>query len=208
MYKLADLTGGLVFFNKSNAIEESIQQAVDDSELTCTLGFYPAQEGQDGSRHNLKVEVDKRGVSVRYRQNYFATRKPLAANERPSLEELLKDALDATQLELTAEAMPDPARPGFYEVRVSIDFHGVRLERRRTITGTVKGAVDVSFFIEGSRTARTIARKVEIADAQLAAALEKGVVVNDSTGAGMLRIVAQDRSTGAAGSVRITLGKR
>ena len=33
----ADLTGGLVFFNKSNAIEGSIQSAEDDGELTYTL---------------------------------------------------------------------------------------------------------------------------------------------------------------------------
>jgi hypothetical protein len=70
------------------------------------------------------------------------------------------------------------------------------------------GVVDVSFFIEGARTARTITRKIEILENQLAATLEKGIVVNDSIGAGVLRIVAQDRFTGAAGSVRIALSKR
>ena len=60
-------------------------------------------------------------------------------------------------------------------------------------------------FIEGARTARTITRKIEIPDAQLAAALEKGIAVNDSSAAGVLRIVAQDRSTGAAGFVRTHL---
>jgi VWFA-related protein len=54
----ADLTGGLVFYNKSNAIEESIQTAVDDGELTYTLGFYPTQESKDGTWHDLKVAVD------------------------------------------------------------------------------------------------------------------------------------------------------
>jgi hypothetical protein len=208
MNKLADLTGGLVFYNKSNAIEESIQTAVDDGELTYTLGFYPMPEEKDRASlnvHDLKVEVARRGVSLRYRQNYFASKTPAAANDRATLETLLKDPLDATQLQLVAETNPDPARPGFYEVRVSIDLHDVHLENQNS---TWVGAVDVSFLIEGARTARTITKKIEIPEDQLAAALEKGIAVTDSIGPGVLRIVVQDRSTGAAGSVRITLGKR
>jgi hypothetical protein len=212
MNMLADLTGGLVFYNKSNAVEESIRTAVDDGEPTYTLGFYPAQAEQDGVSHNvhdLKVEVARRGVSVRYRRNYFAPKTPAATNERPTLETLLKNPLDATQLELVAETMPDPAKPGFRQVHVSVDLHDVHLENRNN---TWVGAVDVSFFIEGSKTARTITKKVEIPDAELAVALEKGIAVNDSIGVdsqtGVLRIVVQDRTTGAAGSVRAQLGKR
>jgi VWFA-related protein len=208
----ADLTGGLVFFNKSNAIEDSIQAAVDDGELTYTLGFYPVQEEPAGASHNLhdlKVEVARRGVSVRYRHNYFASKTPVAANERPTLETLLKESLDATQLELVVETMPDQARPGFFNVRVSVDLHDVHLENRNN---TWVGAVDVSFYVDGSRAARTITRQIEIPEDQLASALEKGIVVNDSIGAdgqtGVLRIVAQDRATGAAGSVRAPLSKR
>jgi VWFA-related protein len=206
---LAGLTGGLVFYNQSNAIEESIQAAADDGELTYTLGFYPAQEEKEGSPlHNLKVEVAKPGVSVRYRKNYFAS-KTAAATERPTLEALLKDPLDATQLELAAGSSADAARPGAWQVRVSVDLHDVQLERQND---TWLGAVDVSFMIEGSRTARTITTKVTIPDKGLAAALEKGIVVNDSIDAGgqtgVVRVVARDRANGAAGSVRVPLGRR
>jgi hypothetical protein len=180
-----------------------------DGELTYTLGFYPSQDRQDGTWHALKVAVDRRGVNVRYRKNYFDSGTLAAANDRPTLAELFKGPLDATQLQLVAETMPDQPRPGFYQVRVSVDLHDVHLEKQNNAW---VGAVDVSFFVEGSRTARTIARKVEIPDDQLAAALEKGIVVNDSIGvegrAGELRIVAQDRATGAAGSVRLSLGRK
>jgi len=222
---LAGLTGGLVFFNKSNAIEESIQTAVDDGELTYTLGFYPMQEKQDGVSlkvHKLKVEVARRGVSVRYRQSYLASSAAAAASEGPaalarttdlrpvrSLEQLLKDPLDATQLELTAETMPDPARPGYWQVRVSVDLHDVHMEHENNM---FVAAVDVSLTIEGSQTARTLTTKVKIPEDQLAAALEKGIAVTDSIAwdgqAGVLRIVAQDRATGIAGSVRAPLGRR
>ena len=197
----ADLTGGLVFFNKSNAIEESIQSAVDDGEFIYTLGFYPTQEELDGSFHDLKVEVDRRGVSVRYRANYFASKT--AANDHPTLEQLLKDPLDATQLELVAEITPDR------QVRVTVDLHGVQLVKQDNIW---VGAVDVSFMSEGSRSARTITTKVKIPDRQLAETLEKGIVVNDPIGVdgqtGVLHIVARDQASGAAGSVRVPLGKK
>jgi hypothetical protein len=220
MNMLAGLTGGLVFYNQSNAIEESIQTAVNDADAgsTYTLGFYPAEDlrdriSKDRDVHSLKVKVAKRGVSVRYRESYSASFTPAMASDRPTIEQLLRDPLDATQLQLVAETMPDPARPGFLQVRVSIDLRGVQLEDQNN---TWVGTVDVAFLMEGSQTARTISTKVEIPDAQLAVDLEKGIVVNDSIEvkgqAGELRrvlhVVARDRASGAAGSVRVQVGRR
>jgi VWFA-related protein len=216
---LAGLTGGLAFFNKSNAIEETIQAAIDDGQLVYTLGFYPAQEKQEGaplkspSVHDLKVEVDQPGVSLRYRKNYFVS-KTATAHERASLEDLLKDSLNATQLELVAEPTPDPARPASWDVRATVDLHDVQLERQGNLW---VGGVDISFLVEGSRNFGTITKTVEIPDQQLAAYLGKGIVVNHAVQLdagqagvvrGVLRIVAQDRATGAAGSVRVLLGKK
>ncbi len=213
MAKLSGLTGGLLYMN-DNGIEDLIQAAVEDGELTYTLGFYPMQEAQD-DWHNLKVEVDKPGVNLRYRLNYFAARiapSPAptpAANERPKIETLLKDPLDATQLRLVAETMPDPAKPGFWQVQVTVDLHDVHLEKQDDIWA---GGVDVSLSIDGSRGYRTISAKVKIPDAGLAAALEKGITVNDSIDGdgltGRLRVVAQDRATGAVGSIRVPLSGR
>jgi VWFA-related protein len=211
MAKLSGLTGGLLYTN-DNGIEDLIREAMDDGELTYTLGFYPMQEAQD-DWHNLKVEVDKPGVNLRYRENYFAARIAPApapapvASERPKLETLLKDPLDATQLRVTAETMPDPAKPGFWQVHVTVDLHDVHLEKQDNIW---EGGVDVSLSIDGSRGFRTISAKVKIPDAALAASLEKGITVNDSIDGngltGRLRVVAQDRATGAVGSIRVPLG--
>jgi hypothetical protein len=211
MAKLSGLTGGLLFTN-DNGIEDLIREAMDDGELTYTLGFYPTQEAQD-DWHNLKVEVDKPGVNQRYRENYFAARIAPApaptpvASERPKLETLLKDPLDATQLRVTAETMPDPAKPGFWQVHVTVDLHDVHLEKQDNVW---EGGVDVSLSIDDSRGYRTVSAKVKIPDAALAASLEKGITVNDSIDGngltGRLRVVAQDRATGAVGSIRVPLG--
>jgi VWFA-related protein len=212
MAKLANLTGGLLFMN-DNGIENLIQTAVEDGELTYTLGFYPMQEAQD-DWHNLKVEVDKPGINLRYRENYFAARiapaAAPAANDHPkTVEALLKDPLDATQLRLVAETTPDQAKPGFWQVQVSVDLHDIHLENQDNVW---VGGVNISLSIDGSRGYRTISTKVRIPSEGLAAALERGIAVNDSidgTGlTGRLRIVAQDRATGAVGSIRVPLGGR
>jgi hypothetical protein len=107
-----------------------------------------------------------------------------------------------------AQTMPDLARPGFRQVRLSVDLHDIHLENQNDIWA---GTVDVSFFMEGSRTAQRIERNLEIPDRQLATAMKRGIEVEDSIGAvqtGELRIVAQDRATGAAGSVRVPLSNK
>ena len=209
MAMLTDLTGGLLFYDNSNGLEDSIRTAIDDGELTYTLGFYPQQEDREGVWHKLKVEVNKRGVSVRHRGNYFASRAAPSANDRPTLEELLKDSLDATQLGLVAETMPDPERPGFYRTKVNVDLHDVQLVHENA---RWSGGVDVSFLVEGSGSVSTKTLKIDIPDDQFAAMLEKGIDAIESMDtagkAETVRLVVQDRATGAAGSVRIPLARR
>jgi VWFA-related protein len=208
MNLLAGRTGGEVYFN-SNGIEDSIQTAVEDGELTYTLGFYPTQEGQDGLWHKLKVEVARQGVKVRYRQNYFAGPAEQAANERPTLQQLFQDPLDATQLEVLAEPAPDPERRGFVQVKVTVDPHNLEWKRE---DGRRSGGVDVSFSVEGSTKWLTKTSKFGVPEEQFAAFLEKGIVTVESIdtagGVEALRVVVQDRTTGAAGSVRVPLVKK
>jgi VWFA-related protein len=208
MNMLAGRTGGKAYY-ADNGIEDSIQTAVEDAELTYTLGFYPPQGSKDRDVHNLKVKVARGGVSVRYRENYSSDEKLAAVNVRPTMEQLLKDPLDAAQVGLFAETTADPAHPGSYKVRVSVDLHDVKLERQ---DAKWTGAVDVSFFLEGSKAAQTIPEKISIPAEQLASSLDKPLVVENSIALGgrdgILRIAAQDEATGAAGSIRIHLEKK
>jgi VWFA-related protein len=207
MNLLANLTGGQVFYNKSNALEESIQKAVEDGESIYTLGFYPAEETQDGAWHKVKVQVDRRGLQVRYRQNYFAAGVSVAVPDRPTLEYLFQDPLDATQLELIAEAVSDPERPGFTQIKVNVNLHDVHLDHENARNS---GRIDVSVHREGSGTVQTKSLKIDIPDDQLAALLEKGIDTIDSVetiqGSNGIGVVVQDRVTGAAGSVRVPMG--
>ncbi len=208
MNLLTGRTGGEAYYN-TNGLEDSMQAAVDDGELTYTLGFYPGDAVPDGQWHNLKVEVTRPGVTVHFRKSYFAARTEDLASVRPTIEQLVKDPLDATQLELFAETTPDPARKGFLQVKVSVDPHS--LEWRHENAQRF-GGIDVAFFIEGSTQVQTKTQTFNnIPDNQFVSFLRRGLSVSesvDTTGPGRtLRVVVQDQTTGTAGSVTIPLPK-
>jgi hypothetical protein len=202
MFLLARLTGGDVYLN-TNGIEDSIQSAIEDAELTYTLGFYPSQEMQDGQTHKLSVKVARKGVSVRYRENYSASIPTAVAGERPTLDQLMVDSLDATQIGLTAQAIPEASRAGWFNVRVLVDLHDVKLEHEGM---RWTGAIEVSIHPEGSTVLRKVTHKIDIPEDQLAPGLEKGVEIETPIeAAGVVRVVVQDQGSQAAGSVRIRL---
>jgi VWFA-related protein len=204
---LSSVTGGLVFAN-DNGVEKLIQAAADDGEFGYTLGFYPAQEDRDGVRHTLGVAVSKPGIGLRYRQNYLAS--PAAtANDNPALQQLLTDAADSLQLELSAAASPDEANPGSWQVRVNISVRDLQLtheDARRA------GGIDVSFHVDGAGTVVTKTLKIAIPDDRFAAFLEKGIDTSQTVEAagteGAVRVVVQDRTSGAAGSLTVPLTRR
>jgi VWFA-related protein len=208
MNLLAGLTGGAAYYN-TNGLEDSMLQAVEDGDVTYSLGFYPSEGSQDGQVHKLKVNVAKSGVSLRYRESYFATKAQLEAADHPTLDRLMRDPLDATQIGLVAEAPPDPARPGFFNVHVSVDLHNVQLAIQ---DGKWVGALDLAFHVEESASAQTTSRTIEIPEEKLAAALEKGFTFDHTIQwqgkTGNLRVVVEDKASGAAGSLRIPLGKK
>jgi VWFA-related protein len=205
MNTLAGLTGGRAFY-ADNGLDSLIEEAVEDSQLMYTLGFYPSQESQDGDWHKLKVSVDKRGVNVRYREAYFASKVTADVDRHPTLDQLLRSSLDAAEIGLRAETKPDQARPGSYNLRAIVDLHDIHLEHRDR---NWVGGLDLSLYLDGAPSAYKITRKIAIPDNQLAAALETGIVVDVSVALakpdGDLRVVVQDDATGAGGSVRVPL---
>ena len=67
---MAEQTGGRIFYNR-NDLGTAVQEAMQDGEVSYTLGFYSQHEKADGSFHMVKVKVDRVGVDVRHREGYF-----------------------------------------------------------------------------------------------------------------------------------------
>jgi hypothetical protein len=145
---------------------------------------------------------------MRYRESYFATKAQNEAEERPSPERLLQDPLDATQLGLFARAATDAGNAGLLDVQVLVDLHDVQLRKE---DGKWVGSVEVSFHLEGAKAAQIATQQIEIPDDQLASALDRGFVIRRSIEwpgkASDLRVAVEDKTSGAAGSLRIPLRK-
>jgi len=208
MNTLAGLTGGRAFY-ANNGLDSLIEESVADSDLIYTLGFYPSQESQNEDWHKLQVLVDRRGVSVRYREAYFASKVTADADRHPTLDQLLRSTLDASEIGLRAETKPDQAHPGVYDLRATVDLHDLHLEHQGT---RWVGGVEVSLYLEGTPSAYKVTHKIVIPEDQLASALDQGIVVEVTIGAPGpardLRVVVQDDATGAGGSVRVPLGRK
>jgi VWFA-related protein len=209
MLSLAAATGGRAFYN-TNDIRGAVRQAMDDAEVTYTLGFYPAEAALDGTFHNINVEVARRGTDLRYRKGYLAPKEQQQSlpQRRRNVRALLSDPLDATALALAAAANPDPSGPGQYLVRIWLAVNELHLDRKNDLW---RGSIEVAMYFETKKTRPATSWTFPIAmnDDQLRSALANGFViqkkVDTSSESGRLHIAVQDQSTGAAGSVSIEL---
>jgi VWFA-related protein len=207
---LAAGTGGKAFYNLGD-IASAIKAAVDDSEVTYALGFYPQDVKLDGSYHKLSVEVAKQGVEVRARRGYYASesKPPGEKDRKKSIDEILDNPLDATGIGLTALAEPVRDKPGVYDLVVTFDLSGIHMER---VGDLWVASIDfITYFPAGKKpNGDEQALKISLSEQRLREALAMGYTLHRSWNApvtrnGDLRLVVQDRLTGAAGSVRLHL---
>jgi hypothetical protein len=94
-------------FYGTNDISGAIGQAMHDSRVTYTLGYYPAGVKWDGSFHELKVKVAAPGAQVRARIGYYPfPDAPLATprNDRALIAKLATSWLPATGIGLHVHA--------------------------------------------------------------------------------------------------------
>jgi VWFA-related protein len=78
MAELADGTGG-TFFHNNNNLEAGFTRLLRGPEALYLLSFSNADEKPNGSYHEIKVKVDRPGVSIQARRGYFA---PKPDNEK------------------------------------------------------------------------------------------------------------------------------
>jgi len=214
MSELAVLTGGEAFVN-NNDLTGAIRKAVEDSAAVYTLGFYLDENSADGKFHELKITVKRSGLLVRAPKGYFAykdasgikdenRKNRVAAVDSP----LESSAIAFTaQIERTSQPPPDSLR-----ILGSIDMNHVRLTQAGNLQ---EGAVDVA-VVEQDLTGRILRETVNRIPLKMtpqgyAQALKTGVRFQKSVeplaGAVTLRILVQDPSTSAVGSLIIPLSE-
>lgn len=203
-------SGGRMFLDAMD-LTYAVRTAEEDLGAAYVLGYYPAEDMLDGKYHVISVRLNDAGLrnqnpEVHHRAGYIATRAavlPLA----PSLAEVLNSPLDATGIGLTVQATPSPGNPAAFEVRVTIDFHGVHLDPSG---GRFRGAIEYAISSSGN-TFRVGSLTLNLSDAQLADVLAHGFTLllrGVKAESGQIRVAVRDRATGVAGAVRVPVAQR
>jgi VWFA-related protein len=214
MEKMADATGGRAFVN-TNDLTGAIRKAVEDSAVTYTLGFYLDSSSLDGKFHELKVEVMRSGLNVRYPKGYFALKDaPATQDERHnSFLAAVKSPLDssAIPLQIKVDRVNQPA-PNSLNLFGSIGIHNLQFSQ----SGEARiGAFDVT-VIEQDETGKVLresANRINLrfSEKQYPTVLKSGITFRKSVqpqpGATTLRVLVQDPSTAATGSLIIPLSQ-
>jgi VWFA-related protein len=137
MRRLSEMTGGTAFY-ADNDLATGMEKAINDTDLTYTLGFYPSEELMDGAFHSVSVKVlrTRAGTQdikdVRYRRGYDAetARPPLTDKQRKgTLNAWVDEPLDATEIGIQAAGVPSK-KAGFYDIEVAVDISDLKLEKK------------------------------------------------------------------------------
>lgn len=107
--RAADDTGGRFFHG--NDIANSIAVSLQDSGSYYLLAYYPSNKKWDGRFRQVRVKVDRPGVSVRSRQGYFAIESSQAqksSKQNDFKAAISSNVLPSTQVTFMARALPPP----------------------------------------------------------------------------------------------------
>jgi VWFA-related protein len=214
MEKMADDTGGRAYVN-TNDLAGAIRKVVEDSAVTYTLGFYVDSGMLDDKFHELKVQVRRSGLSARYPKGYFALKDtPATQDERHnSILAAIRSPLDssAIPLEVKVDRANQPA-PNSLSLFGSIGIDGLHLGQ----SGEARvGALDVTVIEQDAmgKVVRQSANRINLrfSEKQYPTVLKSGITfrksVQPQAGATTLRVLVQDPSTAAVGSLIISLSK-
>lgn len=212
--ELAGETGGQAFVN-TNDLTGAIRKAVEDSAVTYTLGFYLDGASLDGKFHELKVEVRRKDLSIRYPRAYFAFQD--TAPTKGVAEQMLATAVrspvesSTVPVRATLERVSQP-RPNTLSLACWIDAHKIRFAQsghlhQGTITVYVLGQNAAGEFLhQWDKT-----YDLHFTDSQYAELLNRGLQFHQEmqlrSDLATLRILVQDSATGAVGSLIIPLSR-
>jgi hypothetical protein len=214
MQILAEKTGGKAFYN-TNDIRGAMRKALEDAEVTYTVGFYPTSEDLDNKFHELKVKVERKGVEVRHRKGYFASEEKLPTEQQmsESLRDTMSSGLDASAIVLTARInVVDKPQPGSLQLLIAVDIASLPLDHvQDRWSGQAEIAIaqldDNGKQLAG--TAETV--NLNLKDDTYKKALQTGLVMNKgvipNAAARRIRVVVMDRKTGQLGSLSIPVPK-
>jgi VWFA-related protein len=214
MQKMAEDTGGRAFVN-TNDLTGAIRKVVEDSVVAYTLGFYIGADSLDGNFHELKVQVKREGLTIRYPKGYFATE-----DVPPTKDQNWKTVVTAVQSPIESSVIPLQAKvdrinqpmPDSLRILCSIDIHNLRFVQAGNLR---KGAVSV-YVLQQDAAGKVLSQwsktyDLQLSEKQYAAILKSGMPfrqdVQLNTSVTTLRVLVEDPATADVGSLIIPLSQ-
>jgi len=211
MKELASRTGGRASYN-TNDLTRAIRQAIDDSRVTYTLGYYSTDEAQDGKFRDIRVKIDRPHVDVRYRKGYFALKPPddTAKARKDDIRGAVWSPLESTALAVNARAdLIDQPAPNTVNLFVQINPAGIGFKRDGDRWNAVIDIVYVQKDDRGRLLGDGVTDTLTLAltEANYAKAMKDGLIrqqrIPRQAAATNMRIVVRDVGTGSVGSLTI-----
>lgn len=209
MQELADRTGGRAYYN-TNDLKHAIRDAMHDSEVTYTLGYYANDAKFDGKFHEIKVKVKRPGVSVRFRKGYFdmAEQPQDDKSRKADLRDAVFSPIDATELGLAVILGKNPDQAASFVVGMKVEPEGLRLQSQ---DGRWAGKLDilVTQLDERGRQYNGVDDTIDMRLTQpnYEKVVKEGLlyrkVLDRSPRATKVRVIVRDASSGAVGSVTV-----
>jgi VWFA-related protein len=211
--RMAAKTGGKPFYN-SNDIAAGIEEAITDTDVSYTLGFYPSPSNRATTEHSVEVKVKGSGLNVRYRSTYEAE-APLIRYTKQQREGTLnawvQEPIDPTGIPIVATIVAAPNKPGHYNVSVKVDVSALKLEEK---DGRFQGSVDLAVVPDVEKKPKGLRQTIAInlSAPRYVETLQTGLVLTtqvkgvDDKGKALakkLHVVVMDGATLKAGAVRV-----
>lgn len=214
MVELADDTGGQASVN-TNALTDAIRDAVGNSAATYRLGFYIDKNSLDGKFHELKLQVRRPGLTLRYPRGYFAAEDSsgLQKERGNAVAVAIHSPFEWSALPLQVRlARVDRPQPHSLEIAGAVDLKNVQMTQEGNLW---TGALTV-YVVEQDVTGKVLVQmpdglRLRLSEQQYQDYRVSGIVFHqyiqpesDST---TLRVLVQDAATSNVGSVIIPLAQ-
>jgi VWFA-related protein len=210
MNELAERTGGRAFYN-TNDIAGSVRRAIEDTEVSYVLGFYPEEGDVDGRYHELRVQVpNRKGVEVRARKGYYAAEKG-PFSEAAAKEVVARAAvgpLQASQVELAVHV--DWPAPGEMKLELLISARELTLLQK---DDRYQGGIRLSIVqLDKAKKVLDIVTdpiglnlKKESLPEYMQTGMSMARTVAAKPGTAEVRVIVVDRASGVYGSVIVPM---
>jgi VWFA-related protein len=206
---VADVTGGR-FIKYQNDPTQAVAVAAADQRGTYTIGFYAADEPAtaDDEWRRLKVAVKRRGVDLRYRQGYLATRHaqppPWTSN---SWNSVAYQPLDSTDIRLNARGETSGSE---LVVSLQIAADDLYFEERN---GKVIADLDIGLVEKTPKGPTNVRQQEMVVTLQDPARDQRSQLIpmktawplNPATSA--VRVIIRDRLTGRYGTLEMPISR-